>query len=124
MKICPECHKLSKDDDFCSYCGAAVYGENDVSENDKINCDNDRRHSHAKQTFTDSRKGNGPIINGTGYKGRDFTKMRDNTPEKKKKSTAAKVITLIIIIYVLANFGTVFLMLLESLYPFMDIFTA
>lgn len=124
MKICPECHKLSKDDDFCSHCGAAVYGENDYSESDKINCDNNRQHSHEKQTFTDNRKGNGPIINGTGYKGRDFTKMRDNTPEKKKKSPLARMIVFLIIIYVLANFGGIFLMLLGMLSPFTGVFTA
>ena len=27
MTRCPNCNKLSKDDDFCSHCGAAVYGD-------------------------------------------------------------------------------------------------
>ena len=51
MKICPNCKKLSKDDDFCSHCGAAVYPDNsDYSED--ISCTGYEGHSHEKTTYT------------------------------------------------------------------------
>ncbi|MDD7280028.1 MAG: hypothetical protein SOT68_09510 [Oscillospiraceae bacterium] len=49
MKMCPNCHRLSKDDDFCSHCGSAVYEDNtDYS----IDCSQIPGHTHEKQTFT------------------------------------------------------------------------
>lgn len=49
MKMCPSCHRLSKDDDFCSHCGSAVYEDNtDYS----IDCSQIPGHTHEKQTFT------------------------------------------------------------------------
>lgn len=56
MRVCPECHKLSRDDDFCSHCGAAVYPDNNFTGGD-IDCGSYREfdggsHSHEKQTYT------------------------------------------------------------------------
>ena len=51
MKICPECHKISKDDDFCSHCGSAVYGHDDHSSSAEIDCDNYKGHTHEKQSY-------------------------------------------------------------------------
>lgn len=57
MKICPECHKLSRDDDFCSHCGAAVYPDNSYSGSD-ISCgnyrefDGGREHTHEKESYS------------------------------------------------------------------------
>ncbi|MGN0666987.1 MAG: hypothetical protein ACI4KF_10735 [Huintestinicola sp.] len=28
MRICPNCKKLSREDDFCNHCGSAVYPDN------------------------------------------------------------------------------------------------
>ncbi len=58
MKICPECHKLSKDDDFCSYCGAAVFTAEDYTDSASIDCNRyDRGHEHRKVTYDISEKG-------------------------------------------------------------------
>lgn len=51
MKMCPECHKLSRDDDFCSHCGAAVYGHEDFSQG-TLSCDEVKGHSHEKTSFS------------------------------------------------------------------------
>lgn len=49
--MCPNCHRLSKDDDFCSHCGSAVYEDNtDFS----IDCSDIPGHTHEKQSFTQS----------------------------------------------------------------------
>ena len=49
--MCPNCKRLSKDDDFCSHCGAAVYPDNsDYSAN--ISCTGYEGHSHEKTTYT------------------------------------------------------------------------
>lgn len=51
MRMCPNCKRLSRDDDFCSRCGAAVYPENsDYSED--ISCTGYAGHSHEKTTYT------------------------------------------------------------------------
>ena len=56
MTICPECHRLSRDDDFCSYCGAAVFGYTDYSSKTASCLDIDR-HSHDKITYDVSERG-------------------------------------------------------------------
>ena len=51
MKLCPNCHRLSNDDDFCSFCGSAVYEDNtDYS----IDCSQIKGHTHEKQTFSEN----------------------------------------------------------------------
>lgn len=57
MRICPECHRLSRDDDFCSHCGSAVYPDNTYTGSN-IDCDSYREfdggsHSHEKQSYTE-----------------------------------------------------------------------
>lgn len=52
MRICPNCKKLSRDDDFCSHCGAAVYADNEDFAGDDISCDSYSGHSHEKTTYT------------------------------------------------------------------------
>ena len=51
MKYCSNCHRFSKDDDFCTHCGSAVYDDN--SEN-SIDCSQIPGHTHEKQTFSGS----------------------------------------------------------------------
>lgn len=51
MKYCNECHRLSRDDDFCSHCGAAVYG-NDNASGGNISCDTISGHVHEQQSFS------------------------------------------------------------------------
>ncbi len=55
MKICPECHKISKDDDFCSHCGAAVFGFDNYSESAR--CNDYRDHDHSKITYDRTERG-------------------------------------------------------------------
>ena len=55
MKICPECHKISKDDDFCSNCGAAVFSADDYSED--ASCRDLSGHDHSKITYDRSERG-------------------------------------------------------------------
>lgn len=55
MKICPECHKISKDDDFCSHCGAAVFGFDNYSESAR--CNDYSGHDHSKITFDRTERG-------------------------------------------------------------------
>ena len=51
MTRCPNCKKLSKDDDFCSHCGAAVYADDgDFSGPD---CSAyEQGHTHEKQSYS------------------------------------------------------------------------
>lgn len=42
---------MSKDDDFCSRCGSAVYDNDNISSSDDISCSNYSGHSHEKQSF-------------------------------------------------------------------------
>lgn len=51
MKICPECHKISTDDDFCSRCGAAVFSEDDYTASENIKCEDYKGHSHEKTSY-------------------------------------------------------------------------
>ncbi|MDE7293454.1 MAG: hypothetical protein K2N72_03415 [Oscillospiraceae bacterium] len=62
MRMCPECHRLSRDDDFCSHCGAAVYPDNTYTGSN-ISCDNYRefdggRHTHEKESYSRPYAGN------------------------------------------------------------------
>lgn len=106
MKICPECHRLSRDDDFCSRCGAAVYGDDDYSDPVSISCESDRTHSHKQETFTDNRYKDRPVINGSAYKG---AAPRNSSPERKRKGSP--LTTLIIIIILFFVFGDILTML-------------
>lgn len=56
MTICPECHKLSRDDDFCSHCGAAVFGFENYSPK-SADCAGYGKHDHDKITFDRSEHG-------------------------------------------------------------------
>ncbi|MBO6309146.1 MAG: hypothetical protein J6N70_10010 [Oribacterium sp.] len=55
MRFCSECKKLSKDDDFCSHCGSALFGTEDFTARGS-ECTDTRGHSHDKITY-DSRLG-------------------------------------------------------------------
>lgn len=51
MTRCPNCGKLSKDDDFCSHCGAAVYSDDgDFSAPDCSSYESG--HTHEKQSYS------------------------------------------------------------------------
>lgn len=110
MKFCPECHKISRDDDFCSHCGAAVYGEDDYSDSASISCDNNRfggekYHNHAQQTFNDPRRGDRPIINGSNRRG-----------GKNDKAQLVKAMVTIVMIYILLNFVGVFFTIIGGIF--------
>ena len=113
MKLCPNCHRISKDDDFCSHCGSAVYGDNNYSGNDLIDCDNYKGHSHEKQTFSEQKYSSGPIVNGPEYQGRDFTRMSDGPvkkiKQKKKGGGCIKtIVVLAVIAYIFGEMGLEF----------------
>ena len=108
MKLCPECHRLSKDDDFCSHCGSAVYDDNtDYS----IDCSQIKGHTHEKQTFSEN----------TAYPQQNSSYNRsstDTSPEAKKKGKGClNLIILIIVINVLAD---VFFGGLSELFEFLE----
>ncbi len=71
MKICPECHRISKDDDFCSYCGAAVFGADNYSESAR--CQDYSDHDHSKITYDRSERG---------------TKIHESAPAQQKTADA------------------------------------
>lgn len=134
MKICPECHKLSTDDDFCSNCGAAVFGADDVTDSRAIDCDRiDRGHDHGKVTYDVSERGtrirpavqNIPtaqdiqkaqdmrdlrnMINGPGA--HNFNSPGRNapiTPQDRRRVTAVLVVVVIVtLIIVMSTIATV-----------------
>lgn len=84
MKMCPNCHRLSRDDDFCSHCGSAVYEDNaDYS----IDCSQIPGHTHEKQTFTQSDPG----------MSQSYQSRSDNSPDVKKKGKGLFYLIAIII---------------------------
>ena len=98
MKLCPNCHKLSKDDDFCSHCGSAVYGNDDYSENSKISCSNYSDHSHEKQTFSQSSYSR-PSVNGSSM--RDHTRRSEERNKKSKPHSGGWFVSVVIFIIVM-----------------------
>lgn len=91
MTYCKNCHKMSKDDDFCSHCGSAVWGEDYVSQDAAINCDTMKDHSHDKVTYSKSERGEGVHIP-EGYKPYNPTHQQNynkKTDTAKKNSKAA-----------------------------------
>lgn len=108
MKLCPECHRLSRDDDFCSHCGAAVYGNDNYSDSAMISCDSISGHDHRQETFSQSGYTSGPVVNGPDYKGKDFTKMPDKTPKKKAGGIVKLIIVVIIIMSILDSMNITF----------------
>ncbi|MGN0637518.1 MAG: hypothetical protein ACI4J0_04025 [Huintestinicola sp.] len=94
MKLCPNCHRLSKDDDFCSNCGSAVYDDNtDYS----VNCSQIKGHTHEKQTFSDN------TASPQQYRSYSNTGSSSSPEKKKKGSGCLNLIILIIVINVLAD---------------------
>lgn len=94
---------MSKDDDFCSHCGSAVWGEDYVSQDASIRCDTLDNHSHDKVTYSKSERGEGVHIP-EGYKPYNPTNQHyDKKADTAKKSSKAAsgivktVITLVVI---------------------------
>ncbi len=114
MKMCPECHKLSRDDDFCSHCGAAVYGDDNYTDIADISCG--KIHSHEKVSYNEQRYKDRPVINGTAYKG------RRSSPEKGKMPVALKLylgfFIVIFSISILFSIMSVIIPLLSNLFGF------
>ncbi|MGN1105747.1 MAG: hypothetical protein ACI4RH_03785 [Huintestinicola sp.] len=107
MKLCPNCHRLSKDDDFCSFCGNAVYDDNSESS---IDCSQIPGHTHEKQTFTEN----------TTYtrQNSSYNKSTSTSPEATKKGKGClNLIILIIAINVLAD---VFFGGISELFEFLE----
>ena len=89
---------MSKDDDFCSHCGSAVWGEDYVSQDVSIRCDTMEGHSHDKVTYSKSERGEGVHIP-EGYKPYNPTpKKGDAAGNGKAVSTLIKIIITISII--------------------------
>lgn len=93
MKLCKECHKLSRDDDFCSHCGAAVFGLDDVTDL-SVNCDRIHGHDHRKQSYTDGSRS--PLL---GRKEPEYT---------RKTKTAVAIAIIIIAVLPFLRFSLVF----------------
>jgi len=89
MKMCPNCHRLSKDDDFCSHCGSAVYEDNaDYS----VDCSQIPGHTHEKQSFTQN--------NTASY--RDYSQSGSaGSPEVKVKGKLKGCLSVIVFIIIL-----------------------
>lgn len=94
---------MSKDDDFCSHCGSAVWGENDISTNAAINCDSDG-HTHDKVTYNRTERGEGVHIP-EGYKPYNPTNQNDqnSSGDSAKNAKSAATIIKIILIIIAAN---------------------
>lgn len=88
---------MSKDDDFCSHCGSAVWGEDYVSQDVSIRCDTMEGHSHDKVTYSKSERGEGVHIP-EGYEPYNPTNS-GNTYKSGKKPKAGKVISAGVVIY-------------------------
>lgn len=88
MKMCPNCHRLSKDDDFCSHCGSAVYEDNaDYS----IDCSQIPGHNHEKQTFTQ----NDPRMS------QSYQSNSERSPEVKPKGKLKGCLSVVVFIIIL-----------------------
>lgn len=106
MTYCKNCHKMSRDDDFCSHCGSAVWSEDDVSADAAVRCDSLKEHTHDKVTYDRTERGDGVHIP-EGYKPYNPTNSTKTNNGKKSKSGtvvftgAALIVILKIIIRIL-----------------------
>lgn len=98
MTYCKNCHKMSRDDDFCSHCGSAVWDEDYVSNDAAIRCDSLDGHTHDKVTYDISERGEGVHIP-EGYKPYNPTNQHgnahNNADPTKKAKTAATIVKVI-----------------------------
>lgn len=108
MTYCKNCHKMSKDDDFCSHCGAAVWGDDCISNDAPIQCDLLDGHTHDKVTYDKSERGEGVHIP-EGYKPYNPTNQRPNIQDRSGSQNNAKlaknIATIIKIIFFLIFAG-------------------
>lgn len=96
MKYCNNCHRLSKDDDFCSHCGCAVYG-NDDNYSENISCESiDKNHSHEKVTYTSAYSNHKNTKNGT-------ARQNYGSANSKNQKNGSCLIA-IIILFIVASF--------------------
>lgn len=108
MKLCPNCHRLSKDDDFCSFCGSAVYEDNtDYS----VDCSQIPGHTHEKQSFSESKANSS--------QSRSYQQTEPAAPSKKKKKHSG-CLTLIILIIVINGLANVFFGGISNLFDFLE----
>ena len=114
MTYCKNCHKLSKDDDFCSHCGAAVWGENEVSNDAPISCDTMKDHTHDKVTYSTSERGEGVHIP-EGYKPNDPTEQRRPNASNKNTKLGSGITKAVILLIVLKVISKVIIPLLERI---------
>ncbi len=122
MKMCPECRRLSKDDDFCSHCGAAVYDTENYSDISSIDCSNYKEHSHEKQSFSENTyvyslrsaltgraAENIPSAkNNNSHYSKSYTNKGSKNSGSHKKGILSWIIWLFIIIAFIANTGEAF----------------
>lgn len=96
---------MSRDDDFCSHCGSAVWGDDYVSQDAAINCDTMKDHSHDKVTYSKSERGEDVHIP-EGYKPYNPTnENKTNTGKKNSKigSGITKAVVLLIVLKILTK---------------------
>ncbi len=88
MKYCKNCHRMSRDDDFCSHCGCAVYGDDDYTTD--IDCDNYEDHSHEKESYSS------PYTSHP-----TFSAQNNGKNPEAKKSGCLPVIAVIVFLWIL-----------------------
>ena len=107
MKLCPNCHRISKDDDFCSRCGSAVYDDNTSYS---VDCSQFSGHTHEKQSFSGK---NSYELNRTGSPDRTSY----GSSGKKKGGGFIKVI---LIFMLLSMFAAPLMELLDEIIWFLE----
>ena len=102
MKFCNECKRLSKDDDFCSHCGAAVFGSNNYSAS-SVSCAGSKGHDHDKLTY-DSRLGSYVSLSGKEVPVHIKSDSGSISNDKVKKAAAIIGIILFLISFLIPLF--------------------
>lgn len=92
---------MSKDDDFCSHCGSAVWGENDISTGAAINCNSDG-HTHDKVTYDRTERGEGVHIP-EGYRPYNPTNNTSNTSSSGKRNPVGTIIIIIVALSIISS---------------------
>ena len=107
MTYCKNCHRMSKDDDFCSHCGSAVWGEDFVSNDAAINCDSLENHTHDKVTYNRTERGEGVHIP-EGYKPYNPTNQNNQNASGASAKNAKAVATVIKIVFFIIAINVIF----------------
>lgn len=107
MKLCPNCHRLSKDDDFCSHCGSAVYDDNTEYS---VDCSQIPGHTHEKQSFSE---------NNTYSQHKQSYSQTDSDASNEIKKKGKGCLNLIIILFVIRVLFNLFSEIIEDFADFL-----